>query len=81
MKRLLLVIFLACTASGAVIAHDSCGIVVELREKYGPVITDTGTVLSTINECFVLTKYNKPAAWYPVANYAVKPIGRIECVK
>jgi hypothetical protein len=80
--RILILLLLAATSLLATeIAKDSCGVIVELREKYGPTIVDTGTVLMVYDNNFVLTKFNQPAAWYPVANYAVTKTRRLECVK
>jgi hypothetical protein len=59
------------------IAQDSCGVAVELREKYGPVINDTGTVIIIWNNYFVITKKDAPSAFYPVANYTVSNVKKL----
>ena len=56
------------------IGADSNGMVVELREKYGPVVYDTGTVLVLYKGFFVLTTKDRGVVWYPSANYSCKII-------
>jgi hypothetical protein len=56
----------------AVIAADSNGVYVELREKYGPTITDTCTVVSRVGDCFICTHKDGPIAMYPVCNYSLQ---------
>jgi hypothetical protein len=58
-----------------IIGADSTGMIVELREKYGPVIYDTCTVLCTYKNYFVCTGKDE-TAWYPIANYSAKIIKR-----
>jgi hypothetical protein len=54
------------------IAYDSNGIYVQLREKYGPIINDTCTVLSRTDDCFICTHRDGPIAVYPACNYSVQ---------
>jgi hypothetical protein len=69
-------------AWGWQIAADTSGIAVELREKYGPVVYDTGTVIMIYDNCFVITHRDGLTSWYPVGNYAVSKITKIkECVR
>ena len=63
---------------GQPIASDSCGVAVELREKYGPVVCDTGTVVTLWNNFFVVTKRDRPPALYPVGNYAVQKLTKLD---
>jgi hypothetical protein len=65
-------------AWGGQIAADTGGIAVELREKYGPVVYDTGTVIMIYDDCFVITHRDGLTSWYPVGNYAVSKITKIK---
>jgi hypothetical protein len=70
-------LFLLDKASGQeLIAKDSTGLLVEIKEKYGPTTYDSGTVLIIYNGFFVLSKRNNPSNYYPCCNYAVKPFKR-----
>jgi len=60
------------------IARDSAGLVVEFKEKYGPAVIDTGTVLMEYRGSFVLTKKDRPSAWFPISNYSQRVISRLE---
>jgi hypothetical protein len=78
MRKLLAIFLLAVgMAWGWPISSDSCGIAVELREKYGPVVYDTGTVIMLYENCFVITKRDGASSWYPVGNYAVSKITKL----
>jgi hypothetical protein len=81
-SALMLAVAVVLTAAsvgwGWLIAADSSGIAVELREKYGPVVYDTGTVIMIYDNCFVITHRDGLTAWYPVGNYAVSKITKIK---
>ena len=77
-NAIIALVLLAAVAWGGSIAHDSCGIAVELREKYGPVVHDTGTVVTLWNNFFVVTKRDRPPALYPVGNYAVQKLTKLD---
>lgn len=79
-NAILALALLAAVVLGQPVAADSCGFVVELREKYGPVVHDTGTVISIWNNFFVISKRDAPPALYPVGNYAVQKITKIKGV-
>jgi hypothetical protein len=82
MIRKILLAVLAMVAVGfgnELIAKDSCGIIVELREKYGPAIIDTGTMIMTYNNFFVIVHRDFPSTFYPIANYSVSKITKKEC--
>jgi hypothetical protein len=78
-NALIAIALLAAVAWGQPIAHDEDGflVAVELHEKYGPVVHDTGTVVSIWNGCFVVTHYNRPVTLYPIANYSVSKITKL----
>jgi hypothetical protein len=54
-----------------IIAKDSIGIVVHLKEKYGAQTVDTCTIVSIYNGCFVLTKREGFPNYYPVENHSI----------
>lgn len=73
---LLLVVGLCyATEPPEVLKADSSGIIVELREKYGPVIYDTGTVILIYKNNFIVTK-KSGTAWYPKENYSCKILAK-----
>jgi len=59
-----------------VIAQDSLGLEVQIKEKYGPTIIDSGTVLMLWKNNFILLKRSGVRSWYPVANHSVKVLER-----
>lgn len=63
---------------GQPIAQDSCGIIVEFREKYGPVVHDTGTVVMVRDNCWVITHRDGCTTWYPIVNYAISRITKLK---
>ena len=79
MRWLAIFITLLSTVALSQIARDSCGVVVEIREKYGPVWMDTATVVSMADGCFVLTKRAGLTGWYSMQNYSVRIIERLDC--
>ena len=77
-NAILALALLAAVVGGQPIASDSCGVAVELREKYGPVVHDTGTVITLWNNFFVVTKRDRPPALYPIGNYAVQKLTKLD---
>jgi len=65
-----LILSLSMVFAHDVIKADSVGFGVVVKEKYGPAITDSCTVLMVHNGCFVVVRRNS-TAWYPMANYSV----------
>lgn len=53
-------------AHAEVVAFDSNGVVTGLRLKYGPLISDTGTVLSIIENRIYITHKERPTTSYPL---------------
>jgi len=60
-----------------VIAKDSCGLIVEVCQKYGPCMHDTCAVLSIWNGNFVLTKRTLPSAHFPESFHSVRVVSRL----
>jgi len=77
-KLLCALLFGAVAVWGGQIAADSGGIIVELREKYGPVVHDTGTVIMLYDNCFIITHRDGMTSWYPVGNYAISKITKLK---
>jgi hypothetical protein len=68
-------------AGAQTLAVDSCGYIVELKEKYGPAVYDTGTVVTLYAEKFVVTHRSGPDSFYPTENYSLSHLRRLPCVK
>ena len=78
MRCLFLIITLVTALlAGQTIAKDSVGLVVMVREKYGPALVDTCTVVTLHENNFVLTHRDGRTGWYPVGNYSVNIIERM----
>jgi hypothetical protein len=75
---ILMVLVMAAVCIAQSIAQDSCDIAVELREKYGPVVYDTGTVIMIHDNCFVITHRDASSTWYPVGNYSISKITKLK---
>jgi hypothetical protein len=75
---LLLALNTVHAGDAVVIAQDSAGLVVEFKEKYGPVVIDTGTVLMAHYGSFVLVKRDRGSAWFPMANYSQRVLHPVE---
>ena len=65
------------TRSVSVIAQDTAGLVVEVKEKYGGVLIDTGTVLMYHTGQFVLTKKNGLSDWFPASFHSVRVLEKL----
>jgi len=61
-----------------VIAQDSNGIIVEVKEKYGGNFVDTCTVVMHQNGQSVLVKPEGAIGWFPSSFHSVRIIGRLE---
>jgi len=53
------------------LAKDSSGVAIMLKEKYGYVIPDTGTVIMKGDGEYVVVKNDKPSNRYPICNFAI----------
>ena len=74
-----MVLAFACQTHGTdvcVIAQDSVGLVVEVKEKYGGRRIDTCTVVSLYAGQYVLTRRDGRSDWYPTSWHSVRVIGR-----
>ena len=58
------------------VARDSNGLVVEIREQYGAVIIDTCTVVMVHDGAFYIVKKSGLTGVYPVARHSVKILQR-----
>ena len=61
----------ASRGSVDVIASDSAGLVVMVKEKYGMSLTDTCTVVMLYRGNFVLVRREGGARWFPVSFHSV----------
>lgn len=79
MKKLIVLLLLLPTiiVGGELIAKNSAGMVIELKEKYGRVQIDTCTVLMLHAGCFVAVRRDGSSGWYPATNYSAKIIEKI----
>ena len=55
-----------------VIAKDSLGMIVEVKEKYGGLLYDTCTVVMYYSGQFVLVKKTGRTGWYPASFHSVR---------
>jgi len=80
-KWLMLLIFTAALSTRAlsqeVIAKDSLGLEVVLKEKYGDYVTDTATVVFAKTGCFVLAHKDRFASWFPMVNWGLVYVSRL----
>ena len=60
-----------------VIAADTLGMVVQIREKYGPTLTDTCTVLMYHAGQFVLVKKDGLSGWFPASFHSVRVMEKL----
>ena len=63
--------------SQELIALDPNGLIVTLKEKYGPAIQDTGTVVIEYKNQYVIVRRNGPSGRYPIANWAIIKIEEV----
>lgn len=56
--------------------YDSIGLIINVREKYGPTFLDTGNVLFEHNSDLVLSTKNGIKSIYPKANYSITIVRR-----
>lgn len=68
---------LAQTADREVIAQDTAGVVVIVKEQYGGTVLDTCTVVMVYQNSFVLVHRNTGASWYPVAFNSISVVERL----
>ena len=78
MKRTLTIIallaatVLAESTAPQVIAADSNGVVVQVKEKYGSYVIDTCTVVMLMEGQFVLVHREGGSGWYPSSFHSVQ---------
>ena len=78
MKRALVIIALFAVTAFAeskgpqVIAADSNGVVVQVKEKYGSYVIDTCTVVMLTEGQFVLVHREGGSGWYPTSFHSVQ---------
>ena len=79
MKQLLIIIGLLAYPLYAqqVIAQDSTGLIVEVKEKYGGLIIDTCSVVMLHNNQFVLVKKEGSTGWFPASFHSVRIVERL----
>jgi hypothetical protein len=79
MKSILfiLVITLASFAQ-SLVAKDSNGLVIEIKEKYGGFVTDTCTAVMLMNGNFIIVHREGVAGYFPESFHSVRIVGRVE---
>ena len=60
------------------VAKDSNGIVIEIKEKYGGTIIDTATAVIYHEGNFVVIHREGVAAWYPSSFHSVRVLERLD---
>lgn len=68
----------AAVRSQSVIAQDSAGLVVEVKEKYGGILMDTCTVVLIHGGMFVLVKRTGESRWFPTSFHSVRIIKHLK---
>lgn len=63
---------MASSAGQQVIAQDSAGLVIEVKEKYGALLTDTCTVIMEHDGDYVLVHRDRPSDHFPTCNHSVR---------
>ena len=87
MKRAAIIIALLATAALAegsaphVIAADSNGVVVQVKEKYGAYTIDTCTVVMLVQGQFVLVHRDRGSGWYPASFHSVQVLQNLSAEK
>ena len=78
MRILFFILLLALGVySQDVIATDTSGLIVTMKEKYGGWIIDSScTAVVVFNRMFILVHKDKSSSWFSVDNYSIQ-IGRI----
>lgn len=61
-----------------VIAKDSNGVVVQIKEKYGSYTIDTCTVVMLMNNYFVVVHREGESGWYPASFHSVAVMERLK---
>jgi hypothetical protein len=59
-----------------VIAADSLGMQVMVKEKYGSYVLDTCTVVMLYKGNFVLVHRSRPSGWYPTSFHSVQVVSK-----
>ena len=67
----------AAESGSSLIARDSVGLVVTVKEKYGSYVTDTCTVVMMCNQNFVLVRRKGASSWYPASFHSVEIVKRL----
>ncbi|MBD3390496.1 MAG: hypothetical protein GF418_00620, partial [Chitinivibrionales bacterium] len=79
MKRMLMVLAVAALPiyGQQVIAQDSEGLIVEVKEKYGGIVVDTCTVVMLHDRQFVVVNREGGSGWFPASFHSVRIVGRL----
>ena len=64
-----------------VLAKDTTGVVVQVKEKYGTHLTDTCTVVMLVKNQFVLVHREGVSSWYPTSFHSVKIVRKLSAEK
>jgi hypothetical protein len=73
---IILILFLSLFAD--IIAMDSLGLCVILKEKYGGTFYDTCTVISLIDNKYYLTHKNSPTSIFSITEWTILKIKKIK---
>ncbi|RPJ55941.1 MAG: hypothetical protein EHM12_11275 [Dehalococcoidia bacterium] len=74
---LVVLFLLSYNSYSQIIAKDSLGLSIQIKEKYGGIFYDTGTVISIVNECIFITKKNEYSSIFPLCNYSIVSIYKL----
>jgi hypothetical protein len=78
MKRLLLVLLVALGASGQeLVAKDSNGLIIEIKEKYGGSVFDTCTVVMKMGGNFIVVHKEGIAGYFPESFHSIRVRGKL----
>ncbi len=75
---LILLILITSYSQQTVIAKDSNGLIVEIKEKYGGYVIDTCTVVMNYKGKFVLIHKDGTSAWYPASFHSIRIVKKIK---
>ena len=83
MKTLIITVLVAfiIQAGQDLVAKDSNGLVVEIKEKYGITVVDTCTVVMNYNGNFVLVRKDGTSSWYPTSFHSIKIVTKVAGLK
>jgi hypothetical protein len=79
MRTLLFLLLIACTSIAQdLIARDSNGLIIELKEKYGGYATDTCTAVMLMNGNFIVVHRDGVAGYFPESFHSIRILARLE---